>query len=55
MSEQAPETTRSDLYTSNSSDSKVAIIAIVATAFVVLACVAACTIVAYTFVINAPW
>ncbi len=55
MSEQAPETTQSDLYTSNDSDNKVAIIAIVATAFVVLACIAACTVVAYAFLINAPW
>jgi hypothetical protein len=55
MSEQAPKTTQADFYTSNDSDSKVAIIAIVATAFVVLACIAACTFVAYAFVINAPW
>ena len=55
MSEQAPETTQSGLYTSNNSDNKVAIIAIVATAFVVLACIAACTVVAYAFLINAPW
>lgn len=55
MSEQTPEATQSDMYTSNDSDNKVAIIAIVATAFVVLACILACTIVAYAFVTNPPW
>ena len=55
MSEQAPEPTQSDLYTSNDSDNNVAIIAIVSTALVVLACIAACTFVAYAFVVNAPW
>lgn len=55
MSEQSPETTRSDMYTSNNSSDKVAIIAIVATAFVVLACVLACTVVAYGFLSNPPW
>jgi hypothetical protein len=55
MSDQAPETTQSDIYTSDGSDNKVAMIAIIATAFVVLACIAACTFVAYAFVVNAPW
>jgi hypothetical protein len=55
MSEQAPETTQADIYTANDSSDKVAIIAIVATAFIVLACVAACTFVTYAFIINAPW
>ena len=55
MSEETPESTQSDLYTSKSSGDKVAIIAIVATAIVVLACVAACTIVTYGFLVNAPW
>lgn len=55
MSEEAPETVQADIYTSSYSDNKVAIIAIIATAFVVLACIAACTLVAYAFVINAPW
>jgi hypothetical protein len=55
MSEEAPETIKTDIYTSSDSDNKVAIIAILTTAFVVLACIAACTIVAYAFLINAPW
>lgn len=55
MSEQAPETAQADIYATSNSDNKVAIIAIIATAFVVLACIAACTLVAYAFVINAPW
>ena len=55
MSEQTTEATHVDMYTSNDSDNKVAIIAIVATAFVVLACILACTIVAYAFLSNPPW
>ncbi|HUV27787.1 MAG: hypothetical protein WA997_03565 [Anaerolineales bacterium] len=55
MSEETTGTTQTDLYTTNDSDNKVAIIAIIATAFVVLACIAACTFVAYAFVVNAPW
>ena len=55
MSDEVPETTQADIYTSADSDNKVAIIAIVATAFLVLACIAACTFVAYAFVVNAPW
>ena len=55
MSEEAPETIQADIYSSSDSDNKVAIIAIIATAFVVLACIAACTFVAYAFVVNAPW
>lgn len=55
MSEQTPEPTQSDLYTSKSSGDKVAIIAIVVTAIVVLACIAACTIVAYGFLTKPPW
>jgi hypothetical protein len=55
MSEEAPKKTQADIYTSSDSDNKVAVIAIVATTFVVLACIAACTFVAYAFVINAPW
>ena len=55
MSDQAPEPTQTDIYDSDPSDNKVAIIAIIATAFVVLACIAACTFVAYAFVVNAPW
>jgi len=55
MSDETAETTQTDIYATNNSDNKVAIIAIVATAFVVLACIAACTFVAYAFVVNAPW
>lgn len=55
MSDQQPETVQSELYTSSNSDNKVAIIAILATAFVVLACVAACALVAYAFLSNPPW
>ena len=55
MSEETPEATHTDMYTSNDSSNKVAVIAIVATAFVVLACIFACTIVAYAFVSNPPW
>jgi hypothetical protein len=55
MSDETTGTTQSDIYTMQDSDNKVAIIAIVATAFVVLSCIAACTFVAYAFVINAPW
>ena len=55
MSEEAPETIPTDIYASSDSDNKVAIIAIIATAFVVLTCIAACTFVAYAFVVNAPW
>jgi hypothetical protein len=55
MSEEAPETIQTDIYASSDSDNKIAIIAIIATAFVVLACIAACTFVAYAFVVNAPW
>lgn len=55
MSEQPPETVKSELYTSNDSDNRVAIIAILATAFVVLACIAACALVAYAFLSNPPW
>lgn len=55
MSEESPEVMKSDIYTSSNDDNKVAIIAIVATAFVVLACIAACSIVAYAFLSNPPW
>jgi hypothetical protein len=55
MSEETPEASQPDMYTSNDSSNKVAVIAIVATAFVVLACIFACTIVAYAFVTNPPW
>jgi hypothetical protein len=55
MSDEVPETTQADNYSSADSDNKVAVIAIVATTFVVLACIAACTFVAYAFVVNAPW
>ena len=55
MSDQSQETSQSDLYATQESDNRVAIVAIVATAFVVLACIAACTFVAYAFVVNAPW
>jgi hypothetical protein len=55
MSDETTGTTQTDFYTTSDSDNKVAIIAIVATAFVVLSCIAACTFVAYAFVINAPW
>ena len=55
MSDETTGTTQSDMYATRASDNKVAIIAIVATAFVVLACIAACTFVAYAFVVNAPW
>ena len=48
MSEETTGTTQTDLYATNDSDNK-------ATAFVVLACIAACTFVAYAFVVNAPW
>lgn len=55
MSEETTGTPKTDMYTSYDSDNRVAIIAIVATAFVILACIAACTFVAYAFVLNAPW
>ena len=55
MSEQSPEAVQSELYTSDKSDNKVAIIAILATAFVVLACIAACALVSYAFLSNPPW
>lgn len=55
MSEQSQGTRQSDMFATQESDNRVAIIAIVATAFVVLACIAACTFVAYAFVVNAPW
>ena len=55
MSEETTGNPQTDIYTTNDSDNRVAIIAIVATAFVVLACIAACAFVAYAFVVNAPW
>ena len=55
MSEETPEATQSDMYTSNGSSNIVAIIAIVATMLIVLSCIVACSFVAYTFVVNAPW
>ena len=55
MSDETAGTAQTDIYATRASDNKVAIIAIVATAFVVLACIAACTFVAYAFVVNAPW
>lgn len=55
MSDETAGTPQSELYATRDSDNKVAIIAIVATAFVILACIAACTFVAYAFVVNAPW
>jgi hypothetical protein len=55
MSDESRETSQSDLYATQESDNRVAIVAIVATAFVILACIAACTFVAYAFVLNAPW
>jgi hypothetical protein len=55
MSDEPTGTGQSDLYATSESDNRVAIIAIIATAFVVLACIAACTFVAYAFVVNAPW
>lgn len=55
MSEETPEAVRADIYTSSNSDSRVAIIAIVATAFIALACIAACSLVTYAFLSNPPW
>jgi hypothetical protein len=55
MSDESTGTTQTDIYATRESDNRVAIIAIIATTFVVLACIAACTLVAYAFVINAPW
>jgi len=55
MNDETSGTPQTDIYTTRESDNKVAIIAIIATAFVVLACIAACTFVAYAFVVNAPW
>jgi uncharacterized protein (DUF983 family) len=55
MSEQTPKATQSEMYTSSDSGDKVAVIAIVAVAFVVLACIAACTVMAYFFLTNPPW
>jgi hypothetical protein len=55
MSDETMETNRTDIYSTRESDNRVAIIAILATTFVVLACIAACTFVAYAFVVNAPW
>ena len=55
MSDETAGTTQSNIYATRDSDNKVAIIAIIATAFIVLSCIAACTFVAYAFVINAPW
>jgi hypothetical protein len=55
MSEETPEVVKADIYTSSESDNRVAIIAIVATAFVVLACIAACSFVVYAFLSNPPW
>lgn len=55
MSEEVKGTAQADIYSSRDSDNRVAIIAILATAFIVLACIAACTFVAYAFVVNAPW
>lgn len=55
MSDETAGTPPSDMYATRDSDNKVAIIAIIATAFVILACIAACTFVAYAFVVNAPW
>lgn len=55
MSDETAVTPQTDIYTTHDSDNRVAIIAILATAFIILACIAACTFVAYAFVINAPW
>jgi len=55
MSDETAGTPKTDIYTTHDSDNRVAIIAILATAFIILACIAACTFVAYAFVINAPW
>ena len=55
MSDETTGTPRTDIYATRESDNRVAIIAIVATAIIVLSCIAACTFVAYAFVVNAPW
>jgi hypothetical protein len=46
---------QSDIYAMQESENRVAIIAILATAFIILACIAACTFVAYVFFSNPPW
>jgi hypothetical protein len=49
------ESGSSQLRSSSGSSDTVAIIAIVATAVVVLACVGACALAAYAFLSNPPW
>jgi len=55
MSEETPQPAPVTYRSSSDSGDKVAIIAIVTTALVILACILACTVVAYAFLINAPW
>ena len=56
MSEYNPEdTAQINMETSKSSGNAIAVAAIIAFAIVSLACIAACTIMAYAFILNAPW
>jgi hypothetical protein len=55
MSDITPEAPPQLQQPARNQGSKVAITAVIATAIVVLACVAACTLVTVVFLINAPW
>lgn len=54
MSEGSKESTAFQPQADDSSD-RVSIIAIVATMFVTLACIGACTLMGYVFFSNPPW
>jgi len=49
------ETGGSQVQSNGATSNTVAIVAIIATAVVVLACVAACALAAYAFLSNPPW
>jgi hypothetical protein len=55
MSEETPQPAPVTYTSSRDSGDKVAIIAIVMTALVVLACILACAVMAYAFLSNPPW
>jgi len=55
MSEYTPETEQEQVNTPGGCSNSVWIAAIVAVTVVTLACIVACTITAYVFLVNAPW
>jgi hypothetical protein len=55
MSELNLESTEAHVESPQRWGSAAVIVAIIAAAVVTLACIVACTVVAYAFLINAPW